>query len=136
MGGDVLEVKRALSFLGAALAEGEQAAEPAVSRAIRRVSEQARGILQDEARAGDELDAHFLGGEMGPHHAGERIRVGDGDGLVAKRLRGRHQLFGVRAAAQKGEVRGDVELGIAGWGGRHHANTPCRNQHGASSTLS
>ena len=131
MGGDVIEKQEALSLLGAALAEGEKTAEPAVSGAGPRVSEQAWCVLQDEARAGDELDAHVLGGEMGAHHASQRVGVGDGDGLVAKRLGRGDQLLGVRAAAQEGEVRGDVELGVAG----HHANTPCRNQHGGSSAL-
>ena len=51
---------------------------------------------------------------MGAHHAGQRVGVGDGDRLVTKRLGRRHQLFGMGAAAQEGEIRGDVELGVAG----------------------
>ena len=54
-----------------------------------------------------------LGGEMGAHHAGKRVAVGDGDGREPERLGRRHQLLGMRAAAQEGEIGGDVELGVA-----------------------
>ena len=47
MGGDVVEKERAFALLGAALAEREKTAQPAISRAVRRVGEQARRILQD-----------------------------------------------------------------------------------------
>ena len=95
MGGDVIEVKRALPLLGAALAERQQPAEPAVSGAIARECEQARGILQIEPRADDELDADLLGGEMAAHDSGKRVDVGDGDGIETESFGCRHQLFGM-----------------------------------------
>ena len=133
MGRDVIEKKCALALLSAALAEGQETAEPAIGRAGRRVSEQLRGVLQVEPRADEKFDAHLFGGDMGAHHTGKRVRVGDGNGLMAERLRRCHQLFGVGAAAQESEVRGDIELGITGW---DHPNTPCRNQPGVSSAQS
>jgi hypothetical protein len=114
--GDIFEIKRALSFLGAPLPKREEAAEPPIRSAVARIGKQARSILQIEARADHELDADLLGGEMGADHAGKGVAIGDGDGLEADGFRRRDQLFGVRAAAQEGEVGGDVELGVAGHG--------------------
>ena len=136
MGGDVDEMERAFPFLGAALTKREQPAEPAVSGAVRWVGEQARRIVKIESAAHDEFDAaHFACGKVRAHHAGERVAVGDGDGRESERLCRRHQLLGVRAAAQKGEIGGDVELGVARGEG-HHPNTPCRYQAGKSVPLS
>ena len=127
VGGDVVEIKRALAFLGAALAQGEQPAEPAVSRAVRWIDEQARRVLKVEPRADDEFDPHLLGGEMGADCAGKAVAVGDGDGVEPERARRRHQLLGMGAAAEEGEIGGDLDLGVAG-----HPKTPCRNQAGAA----
>ncbi len=80
---DVIEEQRAMAFLGAALAEGEEAAQSAVSGAFRRIGEEARGVLQVETRADDQLDADLAGREMRAHDAGQRVGVGDGDGRVA-----------------------------------------------------
>ena len=88
-------IERALSLLGAELAERQQAAEPAVSGAVSGIGEQARRILQIEPGADDEFDpADFACGKVGAHHAGKRVAVGDGDGRKSKRLRRRHQLLG------------------------------------------
>ena len=73
MGGDVIEIKRALPFLGAALAERQQPAEPAVSGAIARKDQQARRVQQIEPGADDEFDADFLGGQMTAHDTGKRV---------------------------------------------------------------
>ena len=116
VGGNVGEMERAFPLLGAALAKREQAAEPAVSGAVRRVGEQARRIVEIETRADDEFDAaHFFRGKMRADHAGERVTVGDGDCRKPERLCRRHQLLGVRAATQEREIGGDFELGVA-WG--------------------
>src|SRR6478736_6032966 len=120
----------------AALAKGEQPAEPAVSSAVRWVGKQARRIVKIKARADDEFDAADLAcRKVRAHHTGKRVAVGDGDCREPKRLRRRHQFLGVRASAQEGEIGGDVELGVAG-GERHHPNTPCRYQAGRSVPLS
>jgi hypothetical protein len=115
MGGDIIEMKLAFAFLGAALAQGQQAAQPAIGRAVAGISEQARRVLEIEADADDQLDAGLLGGEMSTDRAGERVPIGDGDGREAKRLRRRHQFLGMRAAAQEREVGGDIELGVRGY---------------------
>ena len=86
MGGDVVQIERAFPLLGAALAEGEQPAEPAIGSAVRGISEQARRIIEIEPRADDEFDADVLGGEMGADDAGKRVAVGDGDGFEPERL--------------------------------------------------
>ena len=111
---DVSEEERALSLLGAHLAERQQTAEAAVSGAATGIDEQARRVLQIEPGPDDEFDpAHFACGKVGAHHAGKRVAVGDGDGRKSKRARRRHQLLAMRAAAQEGEIGSDVELGIA-----------------------
>ena len=135
MGGDVIEIKRALPFFRAALAERQQPAEPAVSGAIARKGQQARGVQQIEPRADDEFDADLLGGQMTAHDTGKRVDVSDGDGVETKSLGRRHQLLGMGAAAQEGEIGGDVELGVAGRQSRH-PKTPCRYQPGDPSSLS
>ena len=57
-----------------------------------------------------------LAAEMAAHDAGKRVAVGDGDGVEPERLGRRHQFLGMGAAAQEGEIGGDVELGVAGHG--------------------
>ena len=73
---------------------------------------------------------------MTAHDAGKRIAVGDGDGVETKSLGRRHQLLGMGAAAQEGEIGGDVELGVAGHGEWRQPKTPCRYQPGDPSSLS
>ena len=45
------------------------------SRAVARVGQQTRRVLQIEADTDDEFDADILGGEMGAHDARERVPV-------------------------------------------------------------
>ena len=49
MGRDIIEKQRALPFLGAALAERQKVAKPAVSGAVGRIGEKAWRIFQIEA---------------------------------------------------------------------------------------
>ena len=65
----ILEKKRALTLLGAHLAEREEPRQPAVGRAVPRQTEQARAILQIEPRAYDEAQAHLLGRDVRAHDA-------------------------------------------------------------------
>ena len=136
MGRDIIEKERALPFLGAALTERQQPAEPAVSRAIGRIGKQVWRILQIEPDADDKFDAGLLGGEMGANRAGKRVAVGDGDGVESQGLGRRHQFLGMGAAGEKGEIAGDLELGVAGHGEGHHPKTPCRYQQGGPNSLS
>src|SRR5689334_4157415 len=70
--------------VAAALAAGEQLAEPAVSRAVARIDKNIRrAVDEDEARADQELwlefDRRVVQLAMGAHHAGERIVIGNAD---------------------------------------------------------
>ena len=67
----------------------------------------------------------FLQRGIGPHHAGDRVAVGDGDGLQPQFGGAGHQLFGVRGPGEEGEVRGDAQFGIS-----CHANSPATCQPG------
>jgi hypothetical protein len=83
MSGDVLQIERALSLLGAALPERKQRAEPSIGCAVPRIGEQARRVLEHDADARHEFDADLLGGEMRAHDARDAVHVGDGDGFEA-----------------------------------------------------
>ena len=48
---------------------------------------------------------------MAAHGTGQRIAVGDRNAGKAEALGGEGQLFGVRGAAQEGEIGGDGEFG-------------------------
>ncbi len=117
----------ALAFLRAALAERQKAREPAVSDAVGRKAEQARRIVKIEPTADHQRKVELLRGAVRPHHARQRVAVGDGDGALTELHRAQHQLRRMRRAAQEREIAGDLQLGIAA-----HAKTPCRNQRGAT----
>ncbi len=109
----------ARALLGAPLAQRQQAAEPAVGGAIGRVAQQLRPVLGHQPRADQQPEPRLLGGDVGAHHAGQRVAVGDAERRQAQRLGGQHQLVRVRGGAQEGEVAGDLQLGVAGHGGGH-----------------
>jgi hypothetical protein len=113
------ETARAL--FGAALAQGEQAAEPAIGRPVARIAEQLRAVLRHQTGAGQQLQSRLPGCHMGAHHAGQRVAVGRPDGGQAQRLGGQHQLVRVRGAPQEAVVGRDLELGVnsRGHGGSH-----------------
>ena len=113
---EVVARQVAFALGGAPLAERQQPREPAIGRPVGREAQHARTIVEIEPRADDEADARRLGRHMGAHHAGQRVAVGDGERLEAERGGGDRQLVGVRRAAQEAEVRGDLELGVAGHG--------------------
>ena len=117
MGGDVVEIERALPFLGAALAERQQPAKPAVSGAVARIGEQARRVLQIEPGADDEFDPPTsLAARWARTTPASVLRSVTAMAVEPERLCRRHQLLGMGAAAQEGEIGGDVELGVAGHG--------------------
>jgi hypothetical protein len=59
----------AIALLGAPLAQGQQAAQPAVGGAVGRVAEHLRPILGRQPGADQQLEPGLLGGDMGAHHA-------------------------------------------------------------------
>ena len=105
----------------AALAAGEQLAQPAVGFPVARIDQDIRrAVDKDEARADQQFwlvfDVGMIELLVGPHHAGQRVVVGDAD-------RGQTEFAGlmhigprIRAAAQERKIRGDADLGIT-WAG-------------------
>ncbi len=148
VGGDIVEEKVTLAFFRAPLAERDQAAQAPVGFAVCWKTEKAEAVCQIEPRADDKTQARLLRGNMRAHDTGKRVAICDGDGRKPQRFGLRHELFSVRAAAQKRKIARDLKLRVthlfalaqllrrAGRRrmtlGRRHANTPCRNQRGGS----
>src|SRR4051794_19353837 len=121
----------------ATLAPREQLAQTAVSRTIARVNKNVRrAVHEDEARADQKLrlvvEFGIIEFAVSPHHAGQRVVVGNADRGKTQVARVMHIGTRVRTAAQEREIRGDADFGIARrWrnaAGTSHANNPCTNQ--------
>jgi len=140
---EVGELQMAFALFGAvaALAAGEQLAEPAVSRAVARIDQDVRRpVHEDEPRSDQQFRLVFDVGIrellVGPHHAGQRVVVGNADGGKPQLAPLVHVIPRIRSAAQEREIRRDPDLRI----GRHwrnagrncHANNPCMNQFGCT----
>ncbi len=70
----------ALALLGAAVAEGEQPAEPALGGAVGRPGDDVgRAVAEDEPAADGVAEALLLRHDMAADDAGQRVAVGDGD---------------------------------------------------------
>ena len=85
MFGHIVKEENAVSLFGAALAESQKAAQPAIGRAGRGVGEKTWGVLEDQPRADNEFDTVLFRREMGPHHAGKRIGIRDRNGRMLQR---------------------------------------------------
>ena len=117
----------------AALAAGEQLAQPAIGGAVARIDENVRrAVDEDEARADQKfwlmLDLGIVELLPGAHHAGQRVVVGNPDHGNFELARLMHIGARIRAAAQEGKIGGDADLGISGNVAGVHANSPCTNQ--------
>ena len=102
----------------AALAAGEQLAQPAIGGAVARIDQDVRrAVDEDEARADQQFrlvrDLGIFEFLLGAHHAGQRVVVGDADGGNAELAGLMHIVLRMRAAAQEREIGGDADLGIA-----------------------
>ena len=97
----------------------EQPAEPPVSGAVLRIDEDVgRAVDEGEPRPRDDAKraerlAVLARVDMGAHHAGERIAVGDADPGKPERGGARDQLLRMRRAAQEREIRRRRQLGVA-----------------------
>ncbi|GJD81874.1 hypothetical protein NBEOAGPD_5130 [Methylobacterium gregans] len=120
-----VEAEAAFAFPGAPVARREQAAEPAVGRAIHRVGDRLEPVLGDEAHARQEADPPGLGiagparppgfhprRRVGAHQTGRGVAVRDADGGEPVSQRLLDVFLGVRGAAQEGEVRLDGEFRV------------------------
>jgi hypothetical protein len=104
------------AFGGAAFAEGEELAEPGVRRAGAGVDEEfeAGGLGEAEAAADEKGDVAFLGLGVGADDPGERVGVGDCEGVIAEIRGALDELVGMTGAGEEGEVGGDGEFGVGG----------------------
>jgi hypothetical protein len=107
--------QRALAFFRAPLAEGEQRAEPAIGRAVLRIAEQARRVLEIEPAADDEPNRpetllELIASVIGPHNARQRVAVRDPDRFIPELSRLQRQLLRTRPTLQEGEVGGNLKL--------------------------
>ena len=73
---------------------------------------------------GAQLVAAMARGEMSAHAAGKAAFVGDRQRRIAEALGTRHQLPGVRSAAQEAEIGQAMEFGVGGKG-LHAKNSNC-----------
>ena len=111
----IVEMQNAAAFLGAQIAEREQAAEPAPAGAIAWIDEdvgRAVGEHQPRARVIAQGQILLALGQMRAHHAGHRIAIAKSKAGKAEMGRLHHQFLGMRGAAQEGEIRGDGEFEV------------------------
>jgi hypothetical protein len=124
----IVEVEKALALSGAAIAEGEQAAESPIGGTIGRPGENVgRIITKDEAAADGIGKADFFRHDMAADDSGKSIAIGHRDAGKSHLCRLSDEFFRMRSAAQKREIGGDREFGE--W---DHAKTPCRYQRGVA----
>ena len=114
VGQDVFQSDLALALPGAALAQGEQAREPAIGGPVGGKGQGLEAVAQHQPRADDKAKAKTLGRDVGADDAGEGVVIGDGDGLVAEIGGPLDQLLGVRGPAQEAEIAGHRKLGVGG----------------------
>ncbi len=116
--GDVVEMDCALSFGHAQATAGDQSREAAVGCPAGGVEEDGRGVLGDDLGADEQLQVRLFGCAVHSHGAGDRVAIGDGQGVVAEFGGALDQFVGMRRPAEKGEVGFAVELGVGLRSGR------------------
>src|SRR5258708_29553230 len=128
----VIELQMTFALLGivSSLAASEELTQPAVSFPIARIDQNVRrAIHEDEARTDQKLwlvfDVGIFEFLVSPHHACQRIVVGDADDGKAQIASLMHVILRMRSAAQERKIRGDSDFGITMG---VHANNPCTNQ--------
>ena len=131
----ILKIEPALTFRRAAVPNGQQSREIGERSSIFWIDDKiGRSVPEHQTRSDDhaKVDALFfldpLRLHMRPHDSSERVAIGYADACQPKLSRLLHHLFRMRARAEEGKVRRDTEFGEA------HANRPCTNQRGASSS--
>ena len=90
----------ALAFGRAHAAEGEQARQPPIARAIGGPGQVARTIIEHQARAHHETQADILRRDMSTYDTGEAVGVADTDAGMTERRGRRHHLGGVGGAIE------------------------------------
>jgi hypothetical protein len=85
-----------------------------IGSAIGRVDQQSRAVAQVEAAAHDQPHPALPGLLVRAHDAGQRIPNGDAECGQPKQLGHGEPFLDMRGPAQEREVRGDLQLGVAG----------------------
>jgi hypothetical protein len=132
----VIEPQMAFALLDprdvvAALAAGQQLAQPAISGTVTRIDQDVRrAVDEDDARSDQKFwfmcDLGVFEFLVRAHHAGQRVVVGNPDGGNAKFAGLMHIGARIGAATQEREIGGDADFGII-VEGAFHANSPCTN---------
>lgn len=121
-------VETTRTLASAPLAEGQQSTQAAVGRPIGWINQYGGLIDEFETAADHQSDPGRLGGLMRPYDAGDAVPVGNGERLQAADGRLGEQLVATTGAAQKREVGGALQFGIAPRRGPAHPNRPWMNQ--------
>ena len=124
-GDEIGPIEPALRLAAALLAQRQEAAEAPIGSTIRRIDEDRGAIVKIEAAPHDQPHAGRAGGLMGANDAGQRIAVDDRKRFDAELGRLIEQLIARAGAPQEREMRGALQLDIAGAG---HPKIPCKNQ--------
>jgi hypothetical protein len=133
---EIIDLQVTLALFGAiaALAAGEQLAETAVGRAIARIDQDVRrAVHEDQPRSDQKLwlvrDVGIIEFLVGPHHAGQRVVIGDADDGKPQVARLLHIGARIRSPAQERKIRRDADFRVSR---RGHANNPCMYQFGCT----
>ena len=113
---EVIERELARTLRRPPLAQRQKPREPAVRCPIGGIGEKARSVHEIEPAADEKAYPGRLRRGVRAHDPGQRVAVGERDGLTPQRLRLHDKLVRMRAAAEEGEVRGHLQFGIAGHG--------------------
>ena len=97
----IAPIEMAGALAGAAFAEGQQPAQPAVGGAVRGIDQHGCIVGEIEAAADDEADACDFGCLVGSDDPGERIAVADAERWYPQFECPNEQLFRARRTAQK-----------------------------------
>ncbi len=125
IGDEVGPIETALRLAAALLAKRKQPAEARIGGPVGRIDEDGHAVGEIEAAADDQAHARCLGGFMGADDAGEAVAIDDGERLDAELCGLGEQFLAGTRPAQKTEMRGALQLGIARGA---HPKIPCRNQ--------
>src|SRR5262249_47124181 len=138
---EIAEFQMTLTLFGNHLAAREKLAEPPVSFSVARIDQNIRrAVHEDDPRADQKLrlvlNVRIVELGMGAHDTGERVVIGNTDGVEAKLAGLVHIVLRMRSAAQEGKIGRDADLGISNLplalrkisGIRGHANSPCTYQ--------
>ena len=125
MSDEIVEGQMALALGRPQIPLGQQPAEPPVGGAVPGIGENVgRSVGEGQPRARDDAQGAdrrsvLAREDMGAHHAGERIAIGDANPGKPEPRRLRDQFLGMRGAAQKRKIGRRREFGEARLGADH-----------------